>query len=698
MDIVKTLMLVLSMLLVSNTSLANPYPFKDPVFKFWYGDAEETSKPTDSCGKDEYQYTDKAGSVDEAKQNFINSLPKHDNCVWQNVSVTQNDSEPEDFPLMSETGEAWPDFIHAHPEFRSFSVSASCIDDQHLFVDYKSKDFYGSYACLPGTTVIELDDDKSEHCYVVKDYACLSDVSGRDMTAPVVGPLGHLALTSPTNFTMHPKKIDAGVIQVEPYGSGVNARIQTDTMDNFIHAAPDKYWGTRYQLKNTPLFDMLSAIKVIKYAIAQQAFVDDYMAAFVLPERSGGSVLKYTLDKSLNVIGKNILQNARYRCDTFIVEAYKKGAGLDVTKQVSGIIRPWSVFNAFVNTRETTPKFGFANGRMCPVSSPKDDVVKEFSSDPLDLNAASQALNAYVESQQATAEVKINFILSLMKNYSNDITRFSLLVNGLVPLRPYAATNDLINIYNSEQGTDFKTVLVGLFNEMVYLNTKSDIEALSDSDKNNIVRLEQLISSSANRETVGAGNFNSVINAMSVSSAIEYIYQHFAQLQSNNLSKKMIYVAAYNKIFSSNNQTESFNEFQSKIQMLDRDDTVRARALCYYLNSESPGHVAKVLRPKIRNILYSYKSQLSNPNFKQFLISDVLWLDALAKVSTDNHADLISFEETYINRVVNSQSDFVSAVYSIKPDDMREIANKSGLLSIRHKFPRKIVRYIDSIR
>lgn len=348
----------------------------------------------DQCLNYQYAYEFTSESKDYLVNQYLEILPKHDNCTWKINKISSNDYEPMSFPTSD-----WGVLVKSDNVIKMYDYYFECANinnpDDVVYSDFIR--IAPIYTCPKGTRV----DDKFEgkHCYETAPL-CNADVVGRDLQSEYLFWAGHVGLTKSTKEVLEVLKPNSVYDQV----------IQTNTFNSFRFFPKTTFWGDVYGHHSQEKLTFSDAFNILSAGEYQEAFDPVYIPIAFYKE--GGLIKK----KYYDYFGKKIrthivMQQAFFRCDTFIQYCYKKGANIFINELV-----PRIMYKSFKYTRDALPKF------MPEIYSDSDDDIPEKPT--CDSELCFEQLISKLIIENATDE---DIILAIDEygNYSSDEKKFN---------------------------------------------------------------------------------------------------------------------------------------------------------------------------------------------------------------------------------------------------------------------------------
>ena len=301
---------LLAMLCVSQVSYAH---LVSPELYAWYKAA--TSDHMDSCINFHYRYEhlNRGSPRDIASQLLI--LPASPtNCNWH--AMEQDFSASKVLP---------PDFPSSHEEWNALSGDANrvtqtwkraCVNQDGFIDSSISVPLYPSYRCPAGSFQSLDTESYTFGCSTHPIGWCLADIVGRDLDSAGMSRLGHIGLTVYSN-----------VIEVLQAAKVV----QVNSLDHFKTQSP--FWGRRYGTALNPDLTWEEAQNIILEAKKQSVCSPAYTLSWTFSTCDSG-------------------KPAKFRCDSFVYNAYLVGAHIDLS-YTPLITYPRTLFNGMLNCRDS---------------------------------------------------------------------------------------------------------------------------------------------------------------------------------------------------------------------------------------------------------------------------------------------------------------------------------------------------------
>lgn len=348
---------ILSLFLFVTCTNAQSNMHQLPVFNdAWYLEKNYSSNGHyfvesyyDQCLNDQYVYEFSSNSKDYLVNKYLEILPKHDDCTWKIDTVRTSDSQPMSYPTSD-----WSELVKDNNAIRAYDYHFKCVVinqyDYVVYSDYVK--ISPVYTCPKGARADNKYDGK--HCYESAPL-CNADIVGRDLQSKYLFWAGHVALTQNTNE----------VLEVLSPKNEYDPAIQTNTFNSFRFFPNTTFWGDVYGYHNQEKLTFLDAFGILSAGEYQKMFDPIYTPIAFYKE--GGLIKKKYYDYfSDKIRTHNVMQQAFFRCDTFIQYCYKKGANIIINEQI-----PRVLYKSFNYVRDALPKF------MAELYSDSNDDIPE---------------------------------------------------------------------------------------------------------------------------------------------------------------------------------------------------------------------------------------------------------------------------------------------------------------------------------
>ena len=503
---------------------------------FWYTAAD--MRDTSLCNMTStYTYTNR-GSLENIKNILQASLSSDGRCIWQAPDADDMRTViPPDFP--GNTVDL------AALAFQTQRVTFYCKDSKEKI--YISKNFiiYPSYHC-PNGSIYFCSAEQECGCYQAAQTICALDIPGRDLeNTPIVAKAGHVGLAlSPANCStaqlsceagMHDGPLTSSIAEVlNKIDAERHSVIYLHSLTNFVEAS--KFWGAHYDLPNHKM-SMVDLIN-ISFNFFQQFYLPsaytyswDYKPASV-------NVTCTTDQDSHKIVCADTIIPGKFRCDTFVYYLYQK-AGFQIP--YSGIMMPYSIYNAFIGERSMLPFFRTEHvvnlSKFVVQRNLETNISAVFQHQPFDLQQADYLTRQYDMATNMRRQDKLAFLWQLSQSYQHDTVRLNYLLDVLSYLQPYELAKQLISLYQKTQKTDTKTTLLGVLSNSINFPSRHAMDLLTSQDREDISSIIEFlhhVSLTEQNTTLASTAALAITPALSGPERSE-VFVHLRQLQSGSV-------------------------------------------------------------------------------------------------------------------------------------------------------------------
>lgn len=560
-----------------------------------------------ACFERIYSYEEQfQGDFKSAAEYFIAAipLPSLRDCEWSDVKIDTLHGMPYGMPsTFPGTSDDWKQIIAKDGPHGARAYRRCLTQEGHRQGEIQIY-FSPSYVCPKGSRrspQITPSGDFNVSC-TTTPAACRADVVGRDLSFSGFGFLGHVGFTAYENYP------ENSVLEVlaEP-----TEGVYMNSLKNFKHIPGSPFWGSKYELPNSPPLTIEKATSIVETGLNQGNYPFEYTMTW---NWHAGSYSAHPIYNQASNSWENITTstNAKFRCDSFVYYSYLAGAGLSIVDEYNMLVYPKTIWKSFLKLRDSS---GFIN-TVNPTPRVFNGLLQEnimanlFASNDINILELDEATSKYVKSSQITRPEKLKYLWDLALKYKNNPEKFNYLIDCLDYLKPLELTPDLIQTFHSLENTkNKKHILSTLINAAQsghdLLNTMPGNNAV-----NNIIMIQNftrdILYQTKEKELLKytLQLYSSIMPPENSRHDIQEIINK--KENSDLLSEKDKALLEVDAIFSNASQMELYLK-----PFIDSLSKIKLHAICFKLANFDPSLLNEKNKNTLKHFLLGHKSLLT---------------------------------------------------------------------------------------